>query len=111
MKRYPGAKAIQQTGNTNTAGVQNTHLSPTPPPNLAVGLLLPTPTGGLPALGLLLLPPPKTVLPAGEDAKLGKKRIESAILASSGSSSSPANRPRFWLGVGAEVGRRGVWKG
>jgi hypothetical protein len=58
--------------------------------NLLVGLLL---AGGLavpPAEGLV----PRASFPAGLEAKDGKNFIPSAILISSGSSSSPANRAR-----------------
>jgi hypothetical protein len=86
--------------------------------NRLVGLLR---AGGLvvatPAPGLV----PSANFPAGEEAKEGKNFIPSAILTSSGSSSSPANRAREedaanadevdWLGKADEVraGRVGVW--
>lgn len=66
------------------------HLSAPPMENLLVGLLL---AGGLavpPAEGLV----PRASFPAGLDAKDGRNFIPSAILISSGSSSSPANRAR-----------------
>lgn len=94
-----------------------THLSPAPGVNLAVGLRL---CAGLVLIAIPLpIPPtgdcpcPRANFPAGELAKEGRNLIPSAIFASSGSSSSPANRGR----VSAEEearwweGREGVWKG
>ena len=86
----------------------------------AVGLRrLTLPTLAIPPGGLCgVLPDPKASFPAGLEAKVGRNLIPSAILASSGSSSSPAKRAREVLGENAELDepswaagfRLGVWK-